>query len=176
MKKILVVDDEKAIRNLLKRMLERMNMEVWVAKNGALALELCSRESFHLIISDYQMPQMDGRQLMERCRELMPQTPFILISGLFPETIGEFDNIYRVTKPFRVDELADTISALIDGMDIIEECKMQVLGPNADDWEQEAEPAEDDWEQETEPAEDLDERPERSFRTGGKTRTFKRLK
>ena len=113
--KVLVVDDEKLIRDVIKEYLALENYIVKEAENGVEAIDLVKNEDFDIIIMDIMMPKMDG---YSACREIkaMKDIPFILLSARgeeYDKLIG-FDlgiDDY-VTKPFSPKELVARIKAV----------------------------------------------------------------
>lgn len=81
MSRILVVDDERSIRNTLKDILEFEKHEVVLAENGKLALEAIFATNFDLIFSDIKMPELDGLDLLTAIRDKEIDTPVVMISG-----------------------------------------------------------------------------------------------
>jgi two-component system, NtrC family, response regulator PilR len=81
MEKILVVDDERSMRELLDLVLKRAGYAVHTADNGTRALELVRQNLFDLIISDVKMPDINGIDLLERVREISPETMVIMITA-----------------------------------------------------------------------------------------------
>ncbi len=81
MSRILVIDDEKSIRNTLKEVLEYEKHEVDVAEDGPSGLELFSNYSHDIVLCDIKMAKMDGIEVLERIMEISPDTPVIMISG-----------------------------------------------------------------------------------------------
>jgi two-component system, NtrC family, nitrogen regulation response regulator NtrX len=81
MSKILVVDDEKAIRSALKEILEYEGHEVREAEDGPSGLKLFEKEAFDLIFSDIKMPRMDGIEFLEKLRETGVESPVVMITG-----------------------------------------------------------------------------------------------
>ncbi len=81
MSRILVVDDERSIRNTLKDILEFEKHEVQLAENGKVALECLRNSNFDLIFSDIKMPELDGLELLNAIREREIDTPVVMISG-----------------------------------------------------------------------------------------------
>ena len=79
--KILIVDDEQSIRNLLKQILEREGYDCELAENAEKAVILLSVKKFDLIISDVQMPGKSGIELLEEIKTLHPHLATLLISG-----------------------------------------------------------------------------------------------
>lgn len=104
MTRILIVDDEEKIRNLLSMMLERKGMKIDKAVHGANALEMMEKQTYDVVISDIKMPVMDGRLLIEQMRQKNIQTPVIFITAF--ATIESAVEMMRqgacdyVTKPF----------------------------------------------------------------------------
>ena len=81
MAKILVIDDERAIRNTLKEILEMESHEVETAENGRIALDKAKQQQFDLIFSDIKMPEIDGMELLTALREAEIDCPVVMISG-----------------------------------------------------------------------------------------------
>ncbi len=81
MAKILVVDDERSIRNSMKEVLEFEGHVVTLAEDGENGLKAVENEQFDLVFSDIKMPKMDGIELLAKMRQLQPSTKMILISG-----------------------------------------------------------------------------------------------
>jgi len=81
--RVLYVDDQDLWRCTVSDYLPMVgNYQVTTAESGDSALELLSRQSFDIIISDYQMPDMDGINLLNRIRAINTTTPFILFTGV----------------------------------------------------------------------------------------------
>ena len=81
MAKILVIDDERAIRNTLKEILEMESHEVETAENGRIALDKAKQQQYDLIFSDIKMPEMDGMELLTALREAEIDCPVVMTSG-----------------------------------------------------------------------------------------------
>ncbi len=79
--KILTIDDEEAIRGSIRAYLEDCGFEVLEAENGRVGLEVFQQEKVDLILVDLRMPEIDGLQLLERVKEISPDTPVIVVSG-----------------------------------------------------------------------------------------------
>jgi len=86
-KKILTVDDDEFVREILAAYLEDSGYEVLQAENGRLGLEKFRLESPDLVMLDLRMPEMDGLEVLGRITEESPDTPVILVSGM--GTIGD---------------------------------------------------------------------------------------
>ena len=106
---LLIVDDEKIIREGIQRLLARENLRLTLVENGARAWELLQQETYDLILLDLIMPEMNGLELLERLQEKIPEQIVIIITGaatveLAVEAMkrGAYD---IVTKPFTPDQL-----------------------------------------------------------------------
>lgn len=113
MAKILVIDDERSIRNTLKDILEFEKHTVALAENGRQGLEAAQNTVFDLIFSDIKMPEMDGIELLTQLKETGVEVPVVMISGhgnidTAVECIkkGAFDFI---TKPIDLNRLLITV-------------------------------------------------------------------
>lgn len=117
--RILVVDDEPAILYLTERILKRQSFEVETAPHGAAALELLARASFDLIISDLDMPEMDGLTLWQEVQQRWPNTApaMLLMTGSHPDNSSflycQQNNIPFLNKPFTLEELSHSVSNLL---------------------------------------------------------------
>jgi len=93
MKKILVVDDERAIRDLLKEKLEKSNFTVTVASSGQEALTICKEEPPDLLLLDIAMPGIDGYQTCEKLKQdhKTKDIPVLFLTGkeLAPDGVIE---------------------------------------------------------------------------------------
>ena len=81
MEKLLVVDDERSMRELLELVLKREGYAVHTAENGTCALDLIRQNVYDLIISDVKMPDINGIDLLARVREISPETMVIMITA-----------------------------------------------------------------------------------------------
>lgn len=109
MNRILVVDDEKGMRDFLSIMLKKEGYEVASAERGEDALKAIQTEIYDLVITDVKMPQIDGIEVLRTVKETSPETVVIMITAFATtETaveamkLGAYDYI---TKPFKVDEM-----------------------------------------------------------------------
>ena len=107
----LVVDDDATVRELLSWILEGMKFAVITAKDGKNALRLFQKHDFNIVITDLNMPKIDGMALARRVKEWSPQTPIILISG----EIKRSSRVYRTMvdcvlhKPFGIGDLETAV-------------------------------------------------------------------
>lgn len=81
MSKILVIDDQKSIRNTLKEILEYEKHKVATAQTGMEGLQLLDKEKFDIVLCDIKMPEMDGIEVLQKVMEKAPEMPVIMISG-----------------------------------------------------------------------------------------------
>ena len=116
--KILVVDDEKTIRESVSLVLNDEGHETSLAASGKEALDLLSNEDYDILITDLKMPGMDGMELVKRTFDLCPQTSVIIItahasveSAIEALRMGAFDYIL---KPFDFDDLILKVRRLIE--------------------------------------------------------------
>jgi len=107
--RILVVDDEKSMRDLLSITLGKEGYDVLTAAGGEPAIEALHRESVDAVITDLRMPKVDGLQVLRVAKEISPDTAVIVITAVAStETaveamkLGAYDYI---TKPFKLDEV-----------------------------------------------------------------------
>jgi two-component system cell cycle sensor histidine kinase/response regulator CckA len=90
---ILLVEDEAALRGLMKRLVERGGYLVLEAENGAEALEQCEKHAgaIDLVVSDIVMPMMGGREMADRMRMLRPQSKLLFVSGFTDDEVMRQD-------------------------------------------------------------------------------------
>jgi PAS domain S-box-containing protein len=117
--RILVVEDEDVVRNLVCSALERRGHEVTVAVNGAEALRLCEdpERMFDLILTDVVMPQLNGVDLADRVSLLRPGMRVVFMSGYTRGTVDERVLVQPgrafLQKPFTVAELLQTVARML---------------------------------------------------------------
>lgn len=116
-RKILVVDDQESMRALLQDMLEVIGYEVTLAEGGEQALQILQEEDFHLVLSDLNMPGMDGTALLRAIKSSMPDLPVVIITGY-----GTFHTEKRVmkegadgyiSKPCTLGKIDKTLAAIL---------------------------------------------------------------
>jgi two-component system nitrogen regulation response regulator NtrX len=81
MPRILIIDDEKAIRNTLKEILEYESYQVDQAEDGPTGLDMLIRDKYDVVLCDIKMPKMDGIEVLERARIVAPDSAFIMVSA-----------------------------------------------------------------------------------------------
>ncbi len=122
---ILVVDDDAVMREMVAEMLEGEGHQVEVVEGGHEALELAAERDFDCVLSDLQMPGMDGLELLGRLREQHPEMPFVLMTSF--GTIEVAVEAMRrgahdfVTKPFGADQLLVTVERALEKRQLQEE-------------------------------------------------------
>lgn len=125
---ILVIDDERSIRNTLKDILGLEGYVVDVAENGTTGLELIRSKDFDIVLCDIKMPEMDGIEVLKKIMEIKPESTVIMISGhgnidTAVEAIkhGAFDFI---VKPLDLNRLLITIRNAGDKSVLVKESKI----------------------------------------------------
>lgn len=115
--KILVLDDEPDVRNLLSRILKEENYQVSEADTAENALKSIEESTPDLVIADINLPGMSGLDFFKLVKENHPQLPFIFLSGLtdeFDKVLGlELGAEDYITKPFGVRELKARIKVVL---------------------------------------------------------------
>lgn len=127
MAKILVIDDERSIRNIISELLEMEGHVVKTAENGAQGYEMIGAEVFDLVISDIKMPEMDGIEMLEKLMETHPDLTIVMISGhgsidTAVECIkkGAFDYI---EKPIDMNRILVTVKNALERGSLVKETK-----------------------------------------------------
>jgi two-component system response regulator PilR (NtrC family) len=130
MEKILVVDDERSMRELLELVLKRAGYSVHTAENGTRALELVRHNVYDLMISDVKMPDISGIDLLDRVREISPETMVIMITAFATVDtarrafkLGAEDFVIK-DSGFDVEELKITISKALEKKRLRQENKV----------------------------------------------------
>ena len=125
MAKILVIDDERSIRNTLKEVLEYENHEIDTAVDGPEGIEMFAKEKYELVLCDIKMPNMDGIEVLEKLIDMPGNAPIVMISGhgnidTAVEAIkkGAFDFI---EKPLDLNRLLITIRNALERKDLVTE-------------------------------------------------------
>ncbi len=115
MKKILIVDDEKPIREMLRKFLAKKGYEVYDADNGDDALKIVQEKTPHIVLLDIRMPHSSGVDVLKRIKEANKDVGVIMITAVSETAIAEkcmemgaFDYI---TKPISLDYLEDSLLA-----------------------------------------------------------------
>lgn len=106
--RILIAEDDEAMRTYLARALENAGYDVYAVGDGAMALPLIEDGDFDLLLSDIVMPGMDGIELAQRCAELSPRTKVMFITGFAAVALRsnrEAPQTKVLSKPFHLRDL-----------------------------------------------------------------------
>jgi two-component system cell cycle response regulator CpdR len=106
--RILLAEDEEAMRAYLARALQNAGYEVVAVGRGTEALPLLEREHFDLLLSDIVMPEMDGIELAQICSEVSPRTKVMFITGFAAVSLRasrEAPQARVLSKPFHLRDL-----------------------------------------------------------------------
>ncbi len=123
--RILVVDDEEIMRDMVANIVNQLGYEGATAQNGQEALEVLKREPFSLLITDIKMPEKDGFELMKEVRAEFPDIYIICMTGhgtaySYNDVVASGATDY-ITKPFTVDELRAKLHRVIREKRLIED-------------------------------------------------------
>ena len=130
MAKILVIEDESAIRRVLVKILSEENdqYEVAEAEDGLSGVEKIKTDEFDLVLCDIKMPKMDGVEVLEAVKKIKPEIPIVMISGhgdldtaVNTMRLGAFDYI---SKPPDLNRLLNTVRNALDRKELVVENKM----------------------------------------------------
>jgi DNA-binding response OmpR family regulator len=115
---ILIVDDEEYILTGLRdNLASKTSYRVVTASSGARALDILSSEEIDLIIVDINMPEIDGKRILEAVKEIEPDTPVIIITGVHVDEVetlaSEWGADDYLTKPIEIDHLLATIRKVL---------------------------------------------------------------
>lgn len=119
-KKILVIDDDRAIREYLRFLLEEVGYGVVEAENGVVGLERFSTGEFDVVITDIAMPEKDGIDTIIEMRASDPAVRIIAMSGVAKsDTLLEIARMYKadrvIKKPFQSEEIIAAVRAVLGG-------------------------------------------------------------
>ena len=129
MSRILIIEDEAAIRRVLKKIIaeESSSYEVFEAENGMQGIELIKENDYDLVLCDIKMPKMDGVEVLQYGKKLKPELPFLMISGhgdletaVSAMRLGAFDYI---SKPPDLNRLLNAVRNALDQKELVVENK-----------------------------------------------------
>lgn len=128
MASILIVDDEKSIRDSLKMVLDDEGFETKTAADGEDALELIKQNSFDIIISDIKMPKLGGIELMSKASEFLPESFFIIMTA-YASVDTAIDALRRgaydyLLKPVELDDVIIRVKRLMKYKNLAHENKI----------------------------------------------------
>lgn len=123
--RLLLVDDEPNVLNALRRVFHAENYEVATAKDGNEALAILAERDFHLIISDYMMPMLNGAELLKRAKRMQPQMIRIMLTGHADTgaVMGAVNEgaVYKfILKPWNDDDLRITVALALEQYDLVQ--------------------------------------------------------
>jgi signal transduction histidine kinase/CheY-like chemotaxis protein len=116
--RILVIDDEDSVRDILSRMLKTKGHKVVVAPNGEDGIERFRAETFDLVFTDLGMPKLSGWDVGKTIKGINPKTPIAMITGwgveLDREKLSESGIDLIISKPFNFDQVIDLVSEALE--------------------------------------------------------------
>ena len=118
MYRILLAEDEEAMRIYLQRALENAGYEVAAVDRGTAALALLQEQAFDLLLSDIVMPEMDGIELAQHCAKISPRTKVVFITGFAAVALRasrETPQAKVLSKPFHLKDLVLEVERIFDG-------------------------------------------------------------
>ncbi len=116
--RILLAEDDDAMRTYLARALDNAGFDVVAVDRGTAALPLLEQQRFDLLLSDIVMPEMDGIELAQRCAVVSPATKVMFITGFAAVTLKanrEAPQARVLSKPFHLKDLVLEVERLFDG-------------------------------------------------------------
>ena len=115
--RILLAEDDEAMRTYLKRALEKAGYSVVAVSSGIEALPMLETEIYDLLLSDIVMPEMDGIELAQRCNEIAPSTKVMFITGFAAVALRanrETSNAKMLSKPFHLRDLVLEVEQMFE--------------------------------------------------------------
>ena len=114
-KKILVAEDCEGLRKLLGRLLEQERHEVHLAEDGYEALGFMRKGVFDAVITDWDMPRLNGSEFLALCRIFWPKTPVIVLSAHAVPSPGELPQgaFAWINKPYEFEELLEILGMAV---------------------------------------------------------------
>jgi CheY-like chemotaxis protein len=114
-KRILLVDDERLVREMIRLLMGQVGFTVVEANNGAEALGLFAQGRFDLVVTDYEMPFIKGNELAAKIRQMSPRQPILMMTG-FGHNAGPNNPVDAVIdKPLDFARLRRMMDWLING-------------------------------------------------------------
>ena len=125
-KRILVIDDESAIRKSFQLALEDSGYAVQTVESGEKGIEAVQKDTFDLIYLDLKMPGMNGAETLRHLRKILPMVPVYIITAFYEEF---FDDLKRAVadgiefevlrKPFDMDQIKTVTNSILEGPAVI---------------------------------------------------------
>ncbi|PKL52362.1 MAG: Fis family transcriptional regulator [Nitrospira bacterium HGW-Nitrospira-1] len=126
--RILIIEDEKSMREVLKILLEEEGYDITSASNGLEGMDYLKNDIFDLVVTDIKMPKADGFEVLKKVKEISPATIVIMItafgtteSAIEAMKMGAYDYIY---KPFKIDEIRLIIQKAFEKKNLSEELSL----------------------------------------------------
>jgi CheY-like chemotaxis protein len=123
MRRILVIDDDQAVRGAITIVLQADGFEVLTAEDGFAGLELARASDFDLVIVDLFMPRLGGLDTIRQLRERQPSLPIIAMSGSTPrrstdpadllDSAVQLGDVIKMPKPFRANDLLKIVHGAV---------------------------------------------------------------
>ncbi len=119
MKRVLIVDDEKIILDVLQRILTRLGYETVISDSGERALERFAADMFDLVLLDVMMPGMDGFEVAKKMKSSKPKQKIVMVTGMGPEAASSQAHTESVTvqevlsKPFSYNNVRSVLSQVL---------------------------------------------------------------
>lgn len=115
--RVLLVEDDPSLRELLCDSFERHEFEILEAANGKEGFEAFVRRHVDVVVTDYQMPEMNGSELSHRIKAIDPVFPIVLVTGDAPDQVilelGRFENFLTLMKPFATEALIHALKQVL---------------------------------------------------------------
>tara|TARA_R110000850_G_scaffold26320_1_gene75395 strand:+ start:3520 stop:3897 length:378 start_codon:yes stop_codon:yes gene_type:complete len=115
--RILLAEDEQAMREHLTRALEKANYEVVAVDRGTAAVPLLDEQKFDLLLTDIVMPELDGIELAQHCAAVCPETQVMFITGFSGVTLRAGESVPKakiLSKPFHLRDLVLEVDRLFE--------------------------------------------------------------
>ena len=115
--RILLAEDEEAMRTYLERALTKAGYEVVAVDRGTAAVPFLQEQHFDLLLSDIVMPEMDGIELAQRCVEIAPRTKVMFITGFAAVSLKasrEQPHARILSKPFHLRDLVLEVERIFE--------------------------------------------------------------
>ncbi len=115
--RILLAEDEQAMREHLTRALKKSNYDVVAVDRGTAALPYLDNEKFDLLLTDIVMPEMDGIELAQHCAKVSPDTQVMFITGFSGVTLRAGESVPKakiLSKPFHLKDLVLEVQRLFE--------------------------------------------------------------
>ncbi|MFM9021748.1 MAG: response regulator, partial [Sediminibacterium sp.] len=128
MASILIIDDEKSIRNVLRDILQHEGYQVEEAADGEQGMKLFQSKTFDLVLCDIKMPKMDGMEVLQQMMAVNPEIPVVMISGH-----GSIENAVEavkkgaydfISKPPDLNRLLITLRNALDKNNLVKETRI----------------------------------------------------